>query len=340
MNKKSLFALVLLLILAATAYFVSQKKDGNTIRSEAAKMAIADTSAVSRITINDRLGNEVSLEKKRPGYWTVNGKSRARQDVTDLLLETLNRITVKAPVSKSNFNTVLKGIISNGKEVSIYDQDGKVIKTLFVGSSDQHHTGTYMMIKGAEIPYLMHIEGFYGFLEPRFFADYKDWVHTGIFNYSYGQIASIKLTHVEEPEASFALKALTEDQWEVHNNEGEHMLSGVDTAAVLSYVSRYKKIHFEGFEETKTEAFMDSVQSSAPQYIFEVTDVIGNVRTVKTWKKPFKGEDFDGNKIEFDLDRMYALVDNQDFVVIQYFVFDPITYSLGDFVSEQNKGSS
>jgi len=47
---------------------------------------------------------------------------------------------------------------------------------------------------------------------------------------------------------------------------------------------------------------------------------------------------FDGSTVFFDRDRMYALInDDEDFVLIQYFVFDKILRPLSFFTRGRNE---
>ena len=59
------------------------------------------------------------------------------------------------------------------------------MKTWYVGTATPSHTGTYMVLetpegRGAK-PYVVHMEGFTGYLSTRFFTSERDWRYTGMF---------------------------------------------------------------------------------------------------------------------------------------------------------------
>ena len=58
----------------------------------------------------------------------------------------------------------------------------------------------------------------------------------------------------------------------------------------------------------------------------------GEQTTLKSFLKPLKsGIDIDGNPIDHDQDRMYGLMNNTEFMIIQYFVFDPLNHDIQYF---------
>jgi len=61
---------------------------------------------------------------------------------------------------------------------------------------------------------------------------------------------------------------------------------------------------------------------------------------MKSYLKPDYEDrvDIDGNPIIYDVDRMYARINNTDeLVTIQYYVFDEIFLGLGNFLKPEDK---
>src|SRR5690606_25791813 len=123
---------------------------------------------------------------------------------------------------------------------------------------------------------------------------------------------------------------------EVKKLQSQKVIQPIDTAYLARYLLRYNQINFEGFEETKTEGYIDTIKSSTPEIIYTVTDVNNIKQTIKLYYKPAHegAEDYDGNKIEFDLDRLYGWLNDEDFVVIQYQIFDPLKKKAEDFMAK------
>ncbi len=179
----------------------------------------------------------------------------------------------------------------------------------------------------------MHIEGFRGFLTPRYFTNENEWRSTAVFQYSYDEISQIKLEYPDKPGKSFFISNLGNNKFSLGNPENLKQSIPFDTVALMKYVSLFQKINFEGFEETKTGQFIDSVIHSSPIQVFSVTDKNGKVKTVKMFLKPSSQgpEDNGAGPVTYDLERFYGYIDDKDFVVLQYFVFDPILKTKDDF---------
>jgi hypothetical protein len=85
--------------------------------------------------------------------------------------------------------------------------------------------------------------------------------------------------------------------------------------------------------------FIDSVSASTPKTIITLSDRQGNSNRVKIFAKrsfaPLYSEDGAARMEPVDLDRAYALVnEEEDFVLIQYFVFDVVTRKLDFFTGQ------
>lgn len=329
-NTLILFLFITLVFLATYLYFT---KDSGTIRKELSDFAVEDTASISKIFLVDNAGKSILLERKNDTEWILNGKYIAREDAVNGLLIAVKRITVKTPVPKTAFENVVKQIAASHVKIEIYLQEEKPAKSYYVGHNNPDHNGTYMLLENSSVPFLMHIEGFRGFLSPRYFTNENEWRSTAIFSYGYGEISSIKLEYPEKPGNSFIITDAGNVQFRLTSLETNTDITPYDTAALVQYMALFKKIHFEGFEETKKQSFKDSVLSAIPMQIFTVTDKSGRTKTLKTFLKPPPegATNIRGEPLKSDLDRFYGWIDDKDFVVLQYFVFDPLIKTIEDF---------
>ncbi len=336
MKKSKIILWLIVLILAGVAGYLMLGQSNSTLEEDERNMAVKDTANITRIFLADRKNNKLLLERMPNGYWQVDKKYRVRKDAVDLLLETLTRITVKAPVSKSIYDKVLKNIAADGIKVEVYTANNQnPTKVLYVGTANQEHSGTYMMLEGASKPFLMHIEGFYGFLTPRFIMKSSLWRFNGVFNYAFGEIERLEVDFVGEPESGFKIQAQDSTEYQLFDLDG-NKIENYNKTNLYSYISLFSNINFEHIEDTRPQTYMDSVIATDPQIIYKVKDVFGETKTVKTYTKPFpEGTvDFDGNTLEFDGDRLFILIDDETFAVAQYNTFDKIGLKLRFFKEE------
>lgn len=335
--KRILIIAMVIIGLLGVAIYVTNKGGNSTLNSQLSDFAVEDTAAVSKIFLADKNNNTITLTKTESG-WMVNETYEARKEAVTVLLETLKRIKVRAPVSRSSFENIVKGIAGNSVKVEIYKSSNTPDKVFYVGGPNPDHTGSYMLMEGSNVPFLMHIEGFRGYLTPRFFTNLNEWRNNAIFALNPNQINSIELDYPLNPDLSWILKKDEGGFFTLWEKQNKQQVSNIDSAYLARYIKRYETVYYEGIEETKPKSFIDSIKASTPVQVYKVTDVNGKVNEVKVYPKPAApgAEDYDGNSIDYDLDRIYGWVNENDFTVIQYIIFDPLKKTVEDFKKSED----
>jgi hypothetical protein len=337
--KKNIIPIVILLVLAGGTLWFYTRSGGSTIKKELSDFAVEDTAAIDKIFMADKANKTITLERRESGNgWTLNGNYKARQDAVNNLLFTIKKLKVRSPVSKAGYETVIKNMAGNSTKIEIYQGKNKPVKVYYVGGSSPDHMGSFMLLEGSSVPFVMHLEGHYGFLHNRYFTNENEWRHRGIFEYEPHQIASITLEYPEYPEKSWELSI--DDNAEVslkHLASGE-FVKNIDTVKIAKYIALYQLVHYDQLVETKSTTFKDSVVATVPRQRYTVKDVLGFSKTVNVYIKEIEGggEDLDGNPITIDMDRLYAYIDNNTFATVQYIIFDPLKKEIKDFVKTKN----
>lgn len=301
--------------------------------ANAADFAIADTAAVDKIFIADKDGNQALLERSSGRYWKLNGTHLARKDAVDLLLKTFLRARVQRPVPQGELSTVNRLLAGRGKKVEIYQGGETPVKTWYIGTSTQNHTGTYMVLADAngqlaEEPFIVHMEGFTGFLSTRFFTDEREWRYTGMFDYPGN---SLRRVEVELTEAGGRLYAMEVDSVGTLRVEGAPLSSCADTLFWQDRFNRFRKVHLETYNNHLTANAEDSLLNRAePAFRLRAwgqdEDVPNEIELY--WKAPISDTyDDNGELNEWDGSRMYAVYKDEA-VLVQRFVFDPLLAGL------------
>lgn len=311
---------LLLFVVALTigiAYYMFTS-GSSTIKKELRNFAVEDTASIDKIFLADKLGKVSLLERQSSGRWTVNGKYDARQDAVKTLLLTLNKMSVKSPVAKSMEANVLKDLAGPAqKKVEVYSK-GRLIRTFYVGLETRDKMGTFMMLENSSVPFEVHIAGHRGFLQTRFITDENIWRDIVVFGYDERDIRSVNLTYNDEPANSFEIKF---DGDETAVLEG---MSDYDPRKTRSYLSEFRRVVFEYVvTESFPQATKDSILASTPFAVISVKDKDGKINEVKCFKRkaPTDQEELLEVDDEYDVDRLYALLNNNDFVLAQYFQF-------------------
>ena len=330
--KRLLLGGFLLWALGIVAAIMVWNDGPSTMRTELADFALEDPQSVTKIILKNERGEQVILEKQE-NYWKVNSDFKARPDAIDILLETMTDLSIKSPVSQSAMETILKNIIAKHTLVTVYEGGSTPVKEYYVGGSNQLHTGTNMMMNGSSRPFVMHIEGFHGFLTPRYFSNELEWRSREVFEYKPEDIEYVGISYSKTPQKNFMITLTESGEREVRYGENDEVLNGYDTLMLNAYLSEYKMVHDESYEETKPQTFIDSVKQSVPEFTIRLA-AKGKEHLVKGYKKPLpEGYDLEGNTVSHDQDRLYIWVDEGELFVAQYAIFDKLTkgvYFLGN----------
>lgn len=336
MNRSTILGVTVIVVLGIVAAYFYFQKSGSTFDKDESNFAIEDTAAVTKIFLADKKNREILLERQTTGKWQVNGTYEVRKDVINTLLTTLKNVTVKAPVSKNAREKVVKNIASDGLKVEIYlNDEPNPHKIYYLGTADQFHSGSFMLLEGAKNPYLMHIEGAYGYLNPRYVMHEPDYRKNVIFAHSPAAIKQLFISYPEYENKAFSITQTEQGDFVV-KNANEIQVLDIDTAFLNSYLAQYKMVNFESFEKTKDPQYLDTLTTKTPDFIIGLTDTNKITTTVKAFKKPVDGDftNLFGDSIDYDMDRMYGLVNNEEVVIIQYYVFDPLTVDVKEFISK------
>ena len=342
--------IALILLLAAVALFITNSY--TTLKKDVSDFSVEDTASITKIFLADKNNNEVILGRSAGGTWLVDGKYMAQQAKISSFLKTLADLEVRSPVPLAARNNVITRMSVLAKKVEVYQitpcinlfnkirlfPREKLTKTYYVGDVTQDNMGTFMLMEGAEEPYVLHIPGFRGFVSARYSTNQADWRDFTVFKTSIGDIRNVRMEFPFQPEQSYQLDV--QDKQNITLRAlADNQVQSYDTLRVLDFLSAFKDIRFESLLEHLIEKeFIDSVTATTPKTIITLTDREGQVNKVKIYTKmgfaPLYSED--GAMMEpLDLDRAYALVnEEEDFVLIQYFVFDQVTRTLSQLTGQ------
>jgi hypothetical protein len=345
--KKNRVILLITLILIIIAGILYLSTSSTTLRKSVSDFSIQDTASVTRIFLADKNNNEVMLEKQDDGSWKIDGKYTVQQAKINSFLKTLKDIEVRSPVPLAARDNVIKRMAAIAKKIEIYQvlpvinlfdriklfPREKRSKVYYVGDVTQDNLGTFMLMEGAENPFVVYIPGFRGFVSTRYSTVKADWRDYTVFKTPINRIRSVRVEFPLTPVQSYEIDVRDNQNIELISLADNQPVQAFDTLRALNFLTSFEDIRFESLLAHLIEKeFIDSVSASPPKTIIKLTDIDGNINKVKIFSKmgfaPLYSED--GATMEpLDLDRAYALVnEEEDFVLIQYFVFDEVTRTL------------
>ncbi len=332
-NNTTYILLFIVLLLGGVAFWVMKTDSSKGGGKAFSDFEIENTEDITKFVITESTGNVAELSREGD-IWMLNGEFQARPENVDLLLRTFKHIAVQSAVPSELKKTVVANMAARNKKVEIFVND-KLSKTYFVGSPTKDHYGTYMLLekngrKSSE-PYVMHIPGFNGFLESRFFTNVNDWKYSGVFVYDALDIAKIEVSFPSQPSDSYAINQIAK-MVTLTGVNGE-AVTGVNKSLVENYVLNYEKIYFNRIAEISKQE-VDSISALSPVYTISVTDNSNKTKTVDFYLKLSENPTIDevtGVENLYDSDYIYGRVrGEEEMLIFQYFalgnVFAPKSY--------------
>lgn len=320
--KRNLIYFGILVALCMAAYFTLIHDKSSSYSKKDAAFALEDTVNVSRIMLTTLTGDTIDL-RNNTGSWTFNNGKMPRPDAIHNLLRTMHQVEIKVPVAKSMHNTVVKNIAGRRTRVEVYNLKGEKIKGFYIGDNSDKLNGTFMLMEGSDMPFVVNIPGFSGYISTVFFTDATDWRSKQIFQYTPDAIQQIDVTYPNVKDSTFSLVRQTDNTFLIVANAAGK--TPLNQEIVQFYLKQFKVLNAEYYinEDDKR----DSLLNTTPACIMAVTDRNTVTTTLKIYYRPltyrskmqFTHKD---EPIEFDLDKYYGIFNNdRDLAIIQNFVF-------------------
>ena len=335
-NLRILYVLIFITAVTGGVWLYTQPA-GQLASIEGTDFAVEDTSKVDKIFIADMDGKSVTLTRPEQGkLWDLNGRFKAREDAVNLLLKTFKRAAIQGPVAEAAEPNVVRLISARGKKVEVYQDSDTPVKTWYVGTATPSHTGTYMVLetpegRGAK-PYVVHMEGFTGYLSTRFFTSERDWRFTGLFNHPKRSLARVEVRNLDEVGQSYLLSSEQGGALELRDLKGNPQAYR-DTSGLRQHFLRFKKVHLETYESRLDKAVEDSLRSASGAFELSTWNKSGERATVTVHWKP--GTDAVTGEATNDLEQLYGVTSEGEVVLLQRFVFDPLIRGLSELTVPQ-----
>jgi hypothetical protein len=343
-NKTLIIATIILALLAAVLIFT---RKNTTLTRSTSDFAITDTASVTKIFLADKFDQKILLDRRANGTWTLNGKFDAHQENTNILLQTLASLQVREPVARAAHDNILKVMAAKSTKVEVYQNTfriklgnlkllphEKLTKTFYIGDPTMDNSGTFGLMEGADSPVVLYMPGHRGFIASRFSTLETDWrVHT-VFSKKLPEIKSITVEFIDQPTDSYKVINENNERLKLIRLFDNTEVVGYDTLKLVSFVNAFRRINFENLMNDMEPQRKDSIMNSAPKHKITLEAKDGSKQSVSTFVRLLPEPEvnvFDGSLITYDMDRMFGLVNEQDFVTIQFFVFDKILLPLSTF---------
>ena len=339
MKKNRLAIIITSILIIVAVVLLWNNRYLTSLRGEAYDFTVRDTASVTRLFFADKSDNQVLLSRTEEG-WKVNEKYDAQPTMVNNMLQTLNKMRIKMPVSLASHNNVIKRMAGTNTKVEVYQivprinlfnkiklfPHEKLTKVFYIGDVTQDNSGTYVLKEGADKAYIVHLHGFRGFISSRFSANQEDWRDHKIISNDINEIASVKLEFNNEPKNSFIINEKGRFTYEMKRLHDDSNID-FDTIRVLNLLTSFNDVRFEAFLTDITQERRDSIINSPYQERLTLITKDGKENVIRTYTMRINASafGFTENDWDDDPDHKYAYVENNDeLVMIQDFAFGKI----------------
>ncbi|MGE0090358.1 MAG: hypothetical protein AB7S50_12880 [Bacteroidales bacterium] len=328
MRKYLLYLFVfVLLFLSAWIFFFSSSSGIVSLRNS--NFSIDNVEKVTSIYLSEK-SNTLALDKIN-NQWIVNNKYQAKEQSIGTLLLAINRLQVHYPVSKAEREQIALLLNNDGIQVDV-----KINRfnrhRFWVSKPSMNKEKTYMMMVNSSEPFVVKIPGFKGNVGELFATSENAWRNNLIFNYLPQNIQTITIEYPLTPERSFSLKNFNDGSFALINRKNQ-LEPDFNVEIAARYFTYFQNIQFEDVITNWPQVKKDSVFASTPYVQITVKDFKSIENNIKIFRKQSDGEtDEFGDKSKFDLNKAYALLNNNnELLLIQYYNFDPLLKEIDYF---------
>ena len=337
MKKNSIYIFLLVALLGIAAFLYIKRGGNGSISSNKLAFSIEDTSAVDKIILSDKTGRILQITKTNK-IWFVNDSIRVRRDVIGVLLETIKRVEVKSPVNKPMKENLMKQLATGSIQVQIFSE-GDLLKKYFVGGPTMDGVGTFMLLDGADEPFITHIPGFEGYLTVRYNTDVNVWKDRGVFRIPPQNLSLIQVDYPQAPEASFTLKIEGKQYISLFNKTGDTAKNNINAEFLRKYLLSYSDVQYENVVKLNRVPVAELL---IPQNLLATITVFekdGTKHKVELFKRYYNGEKFlpKSEMYDFDQDRCFVRVNGSNIYNGQYRVFNSLIVNYKEFFSSPIK---
>lgn len=338
--KKYLPYLAAILVLAGAAVWFIKTQTKGTLNEEEGNFAVKEKSTIAKIVLTDTENKKVELTNTN-GTWMLNGEYIARPDLIGQLLESVTRVTSLCPVPKAAHDNVIREMMAHHVLTQIYDTDGELLRSYWVGGPSVDGLYTYMLLemdgKPATRPQMAYIPGVKGYLTYRYSTDFENWRSRQIFNYAKSeQIKKLSVEYTADEQNSFVITQVGADSFAIAPRDEKYRINEpYQQKYIRQYLGFYQSVFIETFDNKNP--LKDSIAATVPYCIITITNDKNEVNEVRMFYMPINRRsksqfDEQGRERTIDIERAYASLNkDRDFGIVQYYVFGTLLRNYKDF---------
>lgn len=301
-------------------------------------------------------GNTIEIYKDEQDRWRLDEGYYANDLAVKDLLGVLERLSVKQPVSLANRKQVEELLQEKGVRVDIFARDYRVsfgdfqhlsyersYQSMIVGPDASDGESTYMRKTDSDLAFRVMGPDYESGVSAMFVADSRVWRDPVVLDVASESVQSVQVLVHDNKEESFVLKPTDDKGFQFFRREdsGEALNFVADTARVRRFLSSFTDLHYERLLDEEDEKVRKELMFEQPYMEISVKSKDGEETHMKAFARQMpEGELSLAEGLGQDPNRFYLQVNEGEFALAQYFVFNRILRPLSFFKNKPADPSS
>lgn len=330
--KKTILLILLLILLGGLAYWMTMQKNTKYDISDR-QFAVENIDDVYKVLIVPRNIAPTTLQRKG-NSWYINDGYQVRRNAINNLLEVIGTLEMKYIPEKAALKNIKSEMSQIGIKVNAYDKNNKLLKSYYIGGGTADERGTYVMMEGADQPYVTHLRTMEGSVRGRFLLSVDNWRDRTVFRNVTDDIASVKVEYPKDMAHSFSLSRDGEGFQVTKVGSTVSTSSAGDFAKCRAFIEGFDVLAAENMETNNPKR--DSITSLVPFSIISYTLQDGDTRTMKLFPLLSEEESEELGKTlksSEKIARYFVDCSWGEFVLVQHRLIRKLLRGYGYFVS-------
>ncbi|MEE4213700.1 MAG: hypothetical protein V2I34_01465 [Bacteroidales bacterium] len=319
---KRIAVLIVILVLTAILLIIGRRFPFGAGNSD---FHVDNTEKISRILIS---GEKQSADLQRsPGGWIVNGRHPVRPSAIEPLLQFIEQLRIKSPVSGSVFEEIRSDENTSLVEVQIF-AGRRIIQSYRIYRDSAPVYGGIMQKRRDTKPFYVHVPGYDIDPSSYFIADEKYWMPYTVFSISPEEIEGIDMHYFSKEDSSFSIVI---DDRDILFSSAAYGGGDLDTAAIGRYLSYFTYVPFERWVPDSFYAAGSPVSELQPYFRLDLRGRDNDTLSLLTWTMMIN----EGGRTTEDTDRLMGSTNGgDDMFIIKYYDLDPVIKGPSYFISD------
>lgn len=313
--------LLLLLTLGGVTWYLmtqtQEKKATIDVSERNFKLDEEEYNSLEKIVIKNRqFGNNTLTRKGEKWYW--DGELLSRYAMAPLI-QAIKSVQVDHIPHRNALKNIIKEIGQIGIQIQLYDNDGVMMRSYYIGGGTQDERATYYLMEGSNQPYVVKMPFFEGSTRNSFLLKKDEMRDRSIIVEPQTDIVSIEIDYPREQAASFRLTDIqgTPKVQALHSLTNNN-IRNANRSAVEAYLTGFTKGGAEYIDNANTKR--DSIQQQVPFAIVKYGLVNGEQKEIKLFALTdilSKGESIPKLEMLVKIERYYGQCSWGDFLLLQ-----------------------